>query len=392
MDEKYVILREPAGSRGPPADPTATSAGAGGPIDFEIEVVELARSDIDDVSHDPSAHAAPVMEVRLVEPMEHPGTPPAAASSSKTWGVEAVGATDSNFTGDGITVSVLDTGIVAGHPAFTGVELTQKDFTGEGDGDDNGHGTHCAGTIFGRDVNGIRIGVATGVRKALIGKVLGSAGGGSTQQIFEAINWALDHGANVISMSLSIDFPGFVKRLEGLGFPTELATSKALEGYRANVRLFDRLAALVSARLNPKGALLVAATGNESQRQVNPDFEITAGPPAAADGILAVGALQQAGNGFSVASFSNTGCNVAGPGVGILSAATDGGLKALSGTSMATPHAAGVAALWAQQQLDDIGQIDANQLRASVVGRADRLSIIGDAGFLDVGAGLIQAP
>jgi hypothetical protein len=59
---------------------------------------------------------------------------------------------------------------------------------------------------------------------------------------------------------------------------------------------------------------------------------------------------------------------------------------------MATPHVAGVAALWAEEQLGVIGQIDTEQLKASLLGRADRSSITGDAGFLDVGAGMVQAP
>ena len=87
--------------------------------------------------------------------------------------------------------------------------ILQKNFTQEEDDDNHGHGTHCAGTIFGREVDNQRIGVAPGVNTALIGKVLGT-GGGSSATLASAINWAADKGAHVISMSLGIDFPGFV--------------------------------------------------------------------------------------------------------------------------------------------------------------------------------------
>lgn len=87
------------------------------------------------------------------------------------------------------------------------MELLQRNFTADADSDEHGHGTHCAGTVFGRDVDGVRIGVARGVTKALIGKVLGTEGG-SSDLIVQAIQWAVAQGAHVISMSLGIDFPG----------------------------------------------------------------------------------------------------------------------------------------------------------------------------------------
>ena len=119
-----------------------------------------------------------------------------------------------------------------------------------------------------------RIGVAPGVTKAFIGKVLG-ANGGASDEIVNAIQWAVDQGAHVISMSLGMDFPGFVEFLvttEGLSIP--VATTVALEGYRQNVTLFERLSGLVTA-IGPFGqpALIVAAAGNESGRDATPPFE-----------------------------------------------------------------------------------------------------------------------
>jgi subtilisin family serine protease len=142
--------------------------------------------------------------------------------------------------------------------------LVQRNFTGESEEDLDGHGTHCAGTIFGRDVDGKRIGVAPQVPTAVIGKVIGAAGADS-DVIVTAIEWALGNDAQVISMSLGFDFPGMVVELEREGVPTELATSMALEGYRANILLFERLGSLVQARATFTGpCLLVAAAGNES--------------------------------------------------------------------------------------------------------------------------------
>ena len=73
--------------------------------------------------------------------------------------------------------------------AFNGVDLERRNFTTGSDDDKDGHGTHCAGTIFGRDVDGLRIGVARGVDRAIIGKVLGP-GGGASSDLADAITWA----------------------------------------------------------------------------------------------------------------------------------------------------------------------------------------------------------
>lgn len=347
---------------------------------------QMTQSEALDQRRRPGRFVAETMPLKLIEPFEEPDMTPSAGT---TWGVEAVGALESPVTGAGITVAVLDTGIEAGHPAFAGLEIVEKDFTGSGDGDTHGHGTHCAGTIAGRDVDGTRFGVAQGVTRLLAGKVLGGEGGG-TDTIAAAIQWAVDEGAHVISMSLGIDFPGFVRRLQDAGWATEPATSRALAAYRDNLRLLEALASFVTARFEfGRSAILVAAAGNESERTAPDPYTIDVAPPAASLGFVSVAALGQAGTDLEVASFSNTGATLAGPGVGVTSAGLGGGLQTMSGTSMATPHVAGVAALWAERLLTDTGTVDPDLLGDRLVGNARSLAGLS---FADGGAGLVRAP
>jgi subtilisin family serine protease len=337
------------------------------------------------------------MPMTLIQPilvtsrLDTPGAEPAA--NAVDWGVHAVAADSSPFSGDGIVVAVLDTGIDSAHSAFEGVTLVRRNFTNDPQEEDvHGHGTHCAGTIFGRDVDGTRIGVARGVKKALIGKVLGANGGGS-DQIASAIQWAVHEGAHVISMSLGMDFPGFQKRLvEEFDFPPELATSRALEGYRLNVQLFEALARTVRSMAGfGKSTIIVAAAGNESRTDENPDFKIAVSPPAVSDGVISVAALGKGAAGFLIAPFSNTGAMVAGPGVGITSAKRGGGLTSMSGTSMATPHVAGVSALWAQK-LKGMGPLNPGLLTTRVVGSGITTALAPGFDPADIGSGMVTAP
>lgn len=391
MGMKHVVLHvneQPSATRGGPRAGTA-AATTSPPVTVEVDEMPAHRAA--GLSRRQGVVAvAPVVPMKLIAPVET-GASAAPAAPGMAWGIEAIGAHTSPFTGDGVIVAVLDTGIDASHPAFAGMQLVQRNFTSGSDDDVHGHGTHCAGTIFGRDVSGTRIGVARGVSKALIGKVLGENGGGS-DQVLQAIQWAMGEGAHVVSMSLGIDFPGFVKQLEENGLPTELATSVALEGYRANVMLFERLASLINAQnAFMQATLLVAAAGNESRRDVNPDFEIACSPPAVADGVISVAALEQLPQGLKIASFSNVGARVSGPGVGVVSAKRGGGLVAMSGTSMATPHVAGIAALWAQK-LGIQGQLTAKLLADRLVGQAVTDALVSGFDPGDVGAGLAKAP
>lgn len=360
------------------------------PESLEIEEAVLTRAERNDLRRDPRTRAiAPPMPMKLIDPVDSL-TVNAAETEDVTWGVRAVGALESTFDGTGITVAVLDTGIDPNHSAFADLELVQHNFTSEGDDDLNGHGTHCAGTIFGKDVNGKRIGIAPNVDRALIGKVLGE-GGGSSATIAQAIQWAVNEGAHVISMSLGIDFPGFVDRLVNqFNLNINPATSIALEGYRANINLFTELAEFVRAQGQfGQGTAIVAASGNESKR---PSFEIAVAPPAAGTGIIAVGALEQTDEGMATAIFSNTQVDIAAPGVGVVSAIPGGGLGSKSGTSMATPHVAGVAALWAQRQLNTTGEVNSQRLLARLIASGSMNALVSDAEAEDVGTGIVQAP
>lgn len=358
---------------------------------WKVEHIKGQPQEIADLNNDSrTVSVTPAMPMCLIAPETASESADSAKQPGKVaWGVEAVEADRSRFTGEGIRVAVLDTGIVSSHQAFDGVSLLVQNFTTDASADDgNGHGTHCAGTIAGRQVNGTRVGIATNIDRLIIGKVLTDQGSGSTTAIVQGIQWASLQGAHIISMSLGIDFTAYVENLhKAQDVDLKAAVSMGLQAYSANVEMFEKLGDSFSAlSYIGQGALLVAAAGNESRR---PTYTIATSPPAVADSILSVAAVDR---GFGAARFSNTFADVSAPGVDISSAGLDGGLSVLSGTSMAAPHVAGVAALWSQRLLESESQLNIDRLKSTLFAN---LSPAADRAMPDLentGRGVIKSP
>ncbi len=285
-------------------------------------------------------------------------------TSDATWGLQAIGAADSRFSGRGVRVAILDTGIDLGHPDFVGRVSQSRDFIGQGVQDNFGHGTHCAGIACGpQSPNGPvpRYGVAYNA-ELFVGKVLSNEGAGIEGAILDGIQWAIDQGCRVVSMSFEAPGPGQDPSYNGVG---------------------DNALA--------HNTLLIAAAGNESQR---PGRISPTGSPANATSIMAVGSVDRF---LQVSVFSNAPVNIAGPGTCILSSfsrtaaplpsncsqAPPGYLQ-ISGTSMATPFVAGIAALIAESH----PEYDAADVARGLLLIARPLQ----ASSSDVGVGLVRAP
>lgn len=289
-------------------------------------------------------------------------TPTFADTSALTWGLQATRVAESRFTGQGVSVAVLDTGFDLGHPDFVGrLVMSQSFIQGETVQDEHGHGTHCIGTALGPRVPATlpRYGIAFNAR-IFAGKVLSNAGSGSDGGILAGINWALSNRCAVISMSL--------------GAATQPGQS------------FSRIYEEVARRALAAGTLIVAAAGNESERPFPP---APVGHPANCPSILSVGALDSQ---LRIARFSNGGINpqggqvdIAAPGVAVRSSWKRPQIyRTISGTSMATPHVAGIAALLIEANSAMVG----GSLGWLLLQSSRRL----DLPARDVGAGLVQAP
>jgi subtilisin family serine protease len=322
--------------------------------------------------------------------------PPSTSSGRPmpTWGITAVGASASPHTGKGCVVALVGTGIDVSHPAFAGLTIVQKDFTGEGNGDAHGHDTHTAGTIFGRPVNGRRIGVAPGVTEVLVAKVLGKSGAGSIDAVLAGLQWAANHPRrpDVICTPSGYDYVMVISGRLGSDLSDEersAAIAQGLREYLQQLRRFQGVSA-VAASLG-KGAVLVMPAGNNSTESGR--VPVTS-PSAVVQGIISVGAVAQGDNGYVVPWFSNSMPTLCAPGSEVESAYLKSSLQSLTGTSMSCAHAAGVAALWWEALRSTNPSSDVtSRMVADAMLRSARADVFAkDVAEDDRGAGLIQAP
>ncbi|MFD9889769.1 S8 family serine peptidase [Amycolatopsis sp. NPDC059027] len=288
--------------------------------------------------------------------------------------IGAPAAWQAGYTGKDVTVAILDTGIDAEHPDLAGKVAQSKDFSGKGSvADGNGHGTHVASIITGSGAasGGRYKGVAPDAKLA-IGKVMSDGGSGRASDIMAGMEWAAREAkAKVVNLSLG-------------SYPTD--------GTDPESQAINKLS-------KQYGTLFVVAAGNSGQ-----DEGVSS--PATADAALAVGSVTKSD---ALSPFSDRGPRVGdgavkpeigAPGSDIVAARAKGTTigkpvgeyyTTLSGTSMATPHTAGAAAILAHQHPDWTGE----QLKSGLVGTAKELPGIGvtalGGGRLDVATAVTQA-
>ena len=281
------------------------------------------------------------------------------------WHLNNIGMDDNyRLRGRHATIAVLDTGIDLTHPDLRDQvvegETAVSFVRGQSVQDRHGHGTHCAGLANGPDdpAKGPRYGVAP-ASNLLIAKVLSNQGRGYDDSILDGMEWAVENGARILSMSLGS------RRRKG-------------QPYR---RTYEQIARTLLEDEN--GAVVIAAAGNDSRR---PRIVRPVGNPAACPSILAVAATDAKNEVayFSSAEVDDIGTlDVSAPGVRIHSAYRGSSYRTMSGTSMATPIVAGVAALYLEQD----PKLTPQELWETLIE-----SVIDMEPKQDYGYGLIQVP
>jgi len=327
VDGSYIVTLEPGNDPPQVAPAMAAEYGGRAPHVYQRALPGFSFEG----SADGAARLARDPKVRSVVPDRHVGT---TAQSIPT-GIRRIdGPLSGTISGNGagavdVDVAIIDTGIDLQHPDLNvvgGVNCS----TGTTYDDDNGHGTHVAGIAAAKD-NGIGVvGVAPGARLWAV-RVLDDSGSGSWSSVICGVDWVTAHASEIEVANLSLAGPG-------------------TQGSCNDGALREAICKSVQS-----GVTYVVAAGNSA-------VDVAGQVPASFPEVITVSALAdydglpgglgkatcRAGTDDTLADFSNYGAGVdlIGPGVCITSTWKGGGYNTASGTSMASPHVAGAAALY----------------------------------------------
>lgn len=324
--EMLATKRRPFSARGATGKTTAATAAAVRGADsvhyypnLGLALGSVDRQGLAALKKDPTVvKVAPAPQLRLIRPVAV--KPTGRSGAGYTWGLKALKIDQLHamgLTGRGVLVGHLDTGVDASHPALQGVVSAFAEFDAIGNAvpgarrkDTEQHGTHTAGTIAGQETRNVQFGVAPGAKLA---SAVVIEGGNALARILAGMDWVVAQRVRVLSMSLG---------LIGLS-----------DSFLAITRILRR-----------RGVLPVFAVGNEGPSSSR--------YPGNYPEALSVGASDPGG---SVADFSSsetflrrkdpTVPDIVAPGVDVLSCVPGGKYMLMSGSSMAVPHIAGLAAL-----------------------------------------------
>jgi subtilisin family serine protease len=271
------------------------------------------------------------------------GLPSAALAGDplrpRQWNMDIVHSDQAHLTatGAGAVVAVIDSGVMASHPDLQGRLRQGWDFVGNDadPNDENGHGTHVTGIVAANTDNDVGVASVAPGATILPVRVLDSEGGGDTTTVAKGIDWAVDHGAQVINLSLGPDVP-----LTGSDPDFDATIDRALD----------------------RGVIVVAAAGNSGLPACD--------QPSGQGRLVCVGAVDKRRNRSFFSNFGS-GLGLVAPGGSglpvededVLSTYNDGGYQEIAGTSQATPHVAGVAALLVSKGMR--GQAAVNRMLAT---------------------------